>query len=71
MELNPLIFFKAIDFFQKEEVNSALIYERANNPGPKVNKHPYRKHLDITKKAELKLYQNVLKEMTFSFNFIF
>ena len=54
--------FKAIEVFQKEEVNSALKFERANNPDPKINKPPYRRHLDIAKEAELKMCQSLLKE---------
>ena len=58
--------YKAIEVFQKEEVNSALKYERANNPDPKINKPPYRRHLDIAKEAELKICQSLLKEGSIS-----
>ena len=37
-------------------------YQRANNLDPKVNKPPYRRHLDVTKEAELKICQSLLKE---------
>ena len=58
--------YKAIEVFQKEEVNSALKYERANNPDPKINKPPYRRNLDIAKEAELKICQSLLKEGSIS-----
>ena len=39
-----------------------MIYERANSLDTKINKPPYRRHLDIKKEAELNLCQNLLKD---------
>ena len=54
--------YKAINLFQKEEVNSSFLYERANSSNPKVNRPPPRKHLDIAKEEKLQVFKDLLKE---------
>ena len=58
--------FKAIKFFQKEELNSALKYARANSDDPKINKPPHRKHLNLEKEANLNLCKDLLKDGSIS-----
>ena len=58
--------YKAVEVLQREEVNSALRYQRANSEDSKVNKPPYRNHLDIKKEAQLNICKDLLRENSIS-----
>ena len=53
-------------FYQKEELNSALKYSRANSDDPKINKPPHCKHLNVEKEANLNLCKDLLKDGSIS-----